>query len=141
MPELITETLLVVEPFTSGGMEYLRGDHIPVRHRAIRRIAREHPEFFRVEFAPEPVDLAWLDSLEDEAEERYQEVLRAREAEQARRENALQAELVEQTRPQPELERAYAKQQAEQRKQEERKGEERTRDDLEKRVALLGDNF
>ena len=57
MPELITETLLVAEPFTSGGMEYVRGDRLPVRHRWVRRVAREHLDWFRAEFAPEDVDL------------------------------------------------------------------------------------
>ena len=67
MPELITETLLVVERFKHGGEEYERGDRLPVRHRWVRRVARENPEWFRMEYAPEDVDLALLDSIERHA--------------------------------------------------------------------------
>jgi hypothetical protein len=42
MPEKIEETLLVVEGFKDRGTEYWPGDRVPVRHRAIRRIAAQH---------------------------------------------------------------------------------------------------
>lgn len=138
MPELITETLLVAEPFTSGGMEYVRGDRLPVRHRWVRRVAREHPDWFRAEFAPEDVDLHWLDSLEDEAELRYQAVIRAREEAKARGERALCEELKQQSRAQPDLERRLTKQEAEQRKCEERIREERKREETERAIELRG---
>ena len=51
MPELITETLLVDTPFVHAGDQYERGDRLPVRHRWVRRVAREHhPEWFRMEY-------------------------------------------------------------------------------------------
>lgn len=141
MPELITETVLVFEPFKHGDMDYQRGDRLPIRHRWVRRVAREHPDWFRMEYAPEDVDLGLLDSLEVEAEERYQAVLRAREAEKARRERALKAEFAEQNRAQPELERRLAKQEAEQRKQEEKAREERKREEIERNIELARGYF
>jgi hypothetical protein len=90
------------------------------------------------EFAPEDVDLRWLDSLEDEAEQLYQAVLRARKEVKAREERALREELVEQTRGQPGLERAYAKQEDEQRKREEKVREERKREEVERAIELRG---
>ena len=136
MPERIEETLLVVERFKHGGMDYERGDKLPVRHRWVRRVAREHPDWFRMEYAPEDVDVRWLDSIEDDSEERYQAVLRAREAERARQERALREELKEQGRAQPELERAYKRQEDEKRKREEKAREERKREETERMIEL-----
>jgi hypothetical protein len=136
MPELITEALLVTTPFVHAGEQYERDDRLPVRHRWVRRLARQHPDWFRMEYAPEDVDLRWLDSIEDESEVRYHAVLAAREAEKARRERALKAELVEQNRAQPELERAYAKQEAERKKREERMREEREREKVERDIEI-----
>jgi hypothetical protein len=113
MPELITETLLIVTPFKHRGTEYERGDRVPIRHRAIRRLAAERPEWFAQEYAPEPVDLEWLASLEAGFEDRYLAVKRAREEAKARQERALRAELEEQSAPQPELERRFARQEEE----------------------------
>src|SRR6187399_1985222 len=81
MPEPIREVLLVFEPFKHAGEPYERGDRLPIRHRWVRRVAREHPDWFRMEYAPEEIDLDWLDSVEDDSEARYQAVLRAREEE------------------------------------------------------------
>ena len=125
MPELITETVLVSEPFTHAGETVRAGDRLPLRHRWVRRVVAEQPELFRMEFAPEPVDLEWVASLEDDAEERYRAVLAAREAEKARQEQARRDELKAQDAPQPELERRYAKQEAERKKREEQAREER----------------
>jgi hypothetical protein len=141
MPELITETVLVFEPFKHGDMDYERGDRLPVRHRWVRRAAREHPEWFRMEYAFEDVDLVWLDSLEDESEQRYQAVLRAREAEKERRERALKAELAEQNRAQPELERRFAKQEAERKQREQKAREEREREEVERNIEFARGNF
>jgi hypothetical protein len=108
MPELITETLLVVERFKHKGEEYDRGDRLPVRHRWVRRVAAEHPDWFRAEYAPEDVDRHWLASLEDDSEARYQAVLRAREEGKARHERAQRDEPAEQNASQPDLERRIA---------------------------------
>lgn len=141
MPELITEALLVDTPFVHAGEQYELGDRLPVRHRWVRRVAREHPEWFRMEFAPEDVDLRWLDSIDEESEARYHAVLAARETKKARRERVLREELKEQERPQPELERRLAKQEAEKRKQEERVREERKRAEIEQKIELARGNF
>jgi hypothetical protein len=138
VPELITETLLVFEAFKHKGEEYSRGDRLPVRHRWVRRVVAEHPDWFRVEFAPEDVDLHWLASLEDDAGERYQAVLRAREEGKARHERAQRDELAEQSRSQPDLERRYAKQEAEREREREQVRGEREREKTEQAVELLG---
>ena len=96
MPEKITDTLLVVENFKSDGVEYLAGDRVPTRHRAIRRIAASSPQFFAMEYGTEPLDLEWLASIEAEAEGRYEAVKRLKEAEKERGERALRQELKEQ---------------------------------------------
>jgi hypothetical protein len=138
VPEPITETVLVFEPFVHAGDQYVHGDRLPVRHRWVRRVAREHPDWFRVEYAPEDIDLHWLDSMEDDAERRYQAVVRAREEAKARGERALREELTEQTRSQPDLERRLVKQEAEQRKREEQMREERKREEAERAIELRG---
>lgn len=138
MPELIMESLLVVEPFTHAGETYERGDRLPLRHRWVRRVVAERPEWFRMEYAPEPVDLEWLASIEDDSEERYKALLRAREADKARQAQALRDELKAQDAPQPELERRFKKQEAERKKREEQMREEREREEIERAVELQG---
>jgi hypothetical protein len=141
MPELITETLLVVAPFKDRGTEYLRGDRVPVRHLHIRQIAREQPELFAMEYAAEPLDLKWLARVEEDFEEQYRAVKHAREEEKARRKRALREEFESQDRPQPELERRFAKQEADDRKREKEAREEREREAVERDIALIGDEF
>jgi hypothetical protein len=141
MPELITETLLVTTAFKHDGVEYFRGDRVPVRHRAIRRIAAEHPNWFAMEFAPEDLDLQWLAAIEVEAEAKYRTAKQAREAEKERQKRALRQELESQDQPQPELERRFAKQEAEDRKRKEKMREEREREAVEERIAFVGDNL
>jgi hypothetical protein len=136
VPELITDSLLVAERFRHGGMDYERGDRLAVRHRWVRRVARDNPEWFRLEYAPEDIDLAWLDSIEGDYEERYQAVLRAREEEKKRRERALVEEYRTQERPQPEMEKAFKKQEAEDQKRKERVREEREREIVEREIEL-----
>jgi hypothetical protein len=139
MPEKITDTLLVVETFKSDGVEYLAGDCLPTRHRAIRRIAAASPHLFAMEYGTEPLDLEWLASIEAEAEERYEDAKRLREAEKGQRERALRDELKEQERGQPELEKRYRRQQDEQKKREQQVREEREREALEREIAFTSD--
>jgi hypothetical protein len=139
MPELVTDTLLVVESFKSDGVEYLAGDRVPTRHRAIRRIAAASPQFFAMEYGTEPLDLRWLASIEAEAEGRYEAVKRLREAEKGQRERALREELKSQDRGQPELERRFEKQEAERRRREEEAREEREREKLEREIEFSSD--
>jgi hypothetical protein len=136
MPQRIEDTLLVVVPFKSNGVEYRAGDRVPTRHRAIRRIAAASPQLFAMEYGTEPLDLEWLARIEAEAEERYGDVKRLREAEKAQRERALRRELEEQEAPQPELERRFeAQEKARKRREQEARGE-REREAIESQVPL-----
>lgn len=134
MPRLVEDTLLVVAPFESAGVEYLAGDRVPTRHRAIRRIAAASPQLFAMEYGSEPLDLEWLASIEAEAEGRFKAVKRQREAE--KRERALRQEFKEQDAPQPELERRFKEQEDERKRREQEAGEER--EEVEKEIALVG---
>ena len=136
MPQLISETLLVTAPFKDRGVEYLAGDRVPVRHLRIRQIAREHPEFFRMEYASEELDLEWLAGLEVLFEDRYRELKQAREKEKVRQQRNLREELATQDLPQHELERKFAKQEAEREKREQEAKEEREREAVERNIAL-----
>jgi hypothetical protein len=140
MPELITETLLVTAPFKDRGVEYLRGDRVPVRHLHIRQIARERPELFRMEYATEELDLEWLAGLEADFEEQYRAVKHAREKEKDRRKRALRQELETQDIPQHDLERRFAKQEREREKREQDAREEREREAVERNIALIGES-
>ena len=136
----IEDTLLVVAPFQGqNGTQYLPGDRLPIRHRWVRRLAAEHPEFFVMEFATEPLDLRWLASIEADAEERYEAVKRLREAEKGQRERALRQELKEQEAPQPVLERRFRQQENERARREREAREEREREELESRIEIAGD--
>jgi hypothetical protein len=141
VPELITDTLLVIENFTHDGVRYVAGDRVPTRHRAIRRIAASSPQFFAMEYSTEPLDLHWLASLEAEAEERYEAVKRLREAEKGQRERALRQELKDQERGQPELERRFKEQEKARKRREREAREERERDALEQQVPLTTSGF
>jgi hypothetical protein len=141
MPELITETLLVTVPFKDRGVEYLRGDRVPIRHRRIRQVARDHPELFAMEFAPEPVDPEWLANLDLEYEERYRQVKRGREEQKARQQRAIRQELESQDIPDHELEKRFRKQVEEEEKRKQQVREEREREAVERDVALTGEGF
>jgi hypothetical protein len=139
MPEPITETLLVTVPFRDRGVDYLPGDRVPVRHRAIRRIAALHPSWFAMEFAPEDLDLEWLADIEEEAEEKYKVQKRLAEEAKARQKRAIRHELDAQDQPRPgelDLERRFKKQEAEEKKRKEKLREEREREAVENQVAL-----
>jgi len=141
MPELITETLLVTVPFKDRGVEYFRGDRVPVRHRAIRRIAAQYPSWFAMEYAPEDLDLQWLAAIEEEAEEKYEAQKRLAEKQKARQKRALRHELESQGQPQqPDLERRFKKQEDEDRKRKEKVREEREREAVESNV-IIGERY
>ena len=140
MSQRIEDTLLVVQPFQGrNGTEYVPGDRLPIRHRWVRRVAAEQPEFFVMEFATEPLDLQWLASLEADAEARYETVKRLREAEKAQRKRALRRELKEQEAPQPVLERRFRQQENERKRREQEVREEREREALEREIEFAGD--
>ena len=141
MPELITETLRVTAAFKHDGVEYFRGDRVPVRHRAIRRIAAASPHLFAMEYAPEDLDLHWLATIEAEAEERYHAAKQANEAQKERQKRALREELRTQDLPQTALEKRYRKQEEEKEKRKQELREEQEREEIEKRIALVGDDL
>jgi hypothetical protein len=139
MPTRIDETLLVIEAFKDpqSGVQYLPGDHAQLRHRSIRRVASERPEFFRMEYETTEVDQELLVELERCFEDEYeQEKARLAEAER-QRERALRLELNEQGRRDP-LERQYAAQEAERKKRQREAKEELERQKVEERLALQG---
>jgi hypothetical protein len=136
---MITETLLVTAPFKDRGVEYLRGDRVPIRHRRIRQVARDHPELFAMEFAPEPVDPEWLANLDLEYEERYRQVKRGREEQKVRQQRALRQELESQDIPDHELEKRFKKQEAEREKREQEAKEERERESVERNIVVIGE--
>jgi hypothetical protein len=141
MPERIEETLLVVEGFKDRGTEYWPGDRVPVHHRAIRRIAAQHPSWFAMEYAPDNLDLEWLAALEVEAEKKYEAQKRLVEEQKARQKRALRHELESQGQPQqPDLERRFKKQEAEDRRRKEKMREEREREAVESNVTI-GDRY
>ena len=141
MPELITETLLVVEGFKDRGTEYWPGDRVPVHHRAFRRLAAQHPSWFAMEYAPDDLDLQWLAAIEEEAEEKYEAQKRLAEEQKARQKRALRHELESQGQPQqPDLERRFKKQEDEDRKRKEKVREEREREAVESNV-IIGDRY
>jgi hypothetical protein len=139
MPQLVTDTLLVVESFKQNGVEYRAGDRVPTRHRAIRRIAAASPHLFAMEYGTEPLDLEWLASIEADAEGRYEAVKRLREAQKGQQERALREEMQEQDRGQPELERRFKEQENERMRREQQVREEREREALEREIAFTGD--
>ena len=140
MPQRIEDTLLIVAPFKRDGVEYQVGDRVPVRHRAIRRIAAERPEFFAMEYASEDLDLEWLAGLEADAEARYQAVKRIRDGEAERRERALRQELEDQV-GQPDLERRFKEQERKRKQREQELREERDRERLEEQVPFTMGGF
>jgi hypothetical protein len=141
MPELITETLLVTTAFKHDGVEYFRGDRVPVRHRAIRRIAAASPHLFAMEYETEDLDLEWLAALEVGAEAKYRTAKQAREAEKERQKRALREELNSQDQPQPELEKRFRKQEEEEEKRKQQVREEREREAVEEQIAIVGDDY
>ena len=53
----VLHAVLVSEPSSTLCEQYERGDRLPLRHRWVLRVVAEQRELFRMEFAPEPVDL------------------------------------------------------------------------------------
>jgi hypothetical protein len=60
-------------------------------------------------------------------------------SEKARQKRALREELQGQDRPQPDLERRFKKQEAEEKKRKEKLREEREREAVETQIAIVGD--
>jgi hypothetical protein len=138
LPELITETLHVAEPFVHGGEEFVRGDRLAGQTPLGSPGRQPASGVVRNGVRKRKVDLEWLDSFEDDAEARYDAVIHAREEAKARAERALRDELKEQSRAQPALERGLKKQEAEQRKLEKKAREAREREEAERAIELRG---
>jgi hypothetical protein len=140
MPEKIFETLLVVERFSDRGTGYVPGDRVPVRHRRIRQIARENPEWFRMEYETAEIDPEWLANLDVEFEAKYRQLKQAREELKVRQERAQREELATQDVPDHKLEKRFAAQEAEDRKRKQEAKEERERESVEQNIALTGES-
>ena len=140
-PRWIEDTLLVVEPFrASDGTEYHRGDRVQLRHRKIRQVALERPEFFAMEFPTLPVDMSWLVELDRRYGENYAEAQRVHGSKESRRKEALLAEHAAQGRRNPdqhELERRFKEQEAERERREAQRLEERKRESEETALAAM----
>ena len=137
MPERIEDSLLVIVPFKAGDVEYERGDRVPVHHRSIRRLARSNPEFFRMEFVPIEVDLAWLAELDAEHDGRWRQLLKNREEAEKAKQRALREELAQQDEVHdPALERAYRKQEKEREQREKQQRDERERERVDRSISL-----
>jgi Skp family chaperone for outer membrane proteins len=140
-PRRIESTLLVVESFTDqGGTEWRSGDRASLGYRNVRRAAREHPEWFRMEFETLPVDLEWLADLDAKYDADYQQAKRVREEAEARRQRAIREEFEAQghgpSRNQRELERRFKQQEKERAEREKAARADRERQQLEKEFAL-----
>ena len=137
MPEHDTDVLIVTAPFTHNGEKYERGDELPVRHRWVRRTARENPGLFSMRYVPVPVDMELLDELDREQEANYRQLLDNREKAKAAHEAELRRELAEQKKgDDPALKRAYAKQAKDREEREKQQREDRERERLERILGL-----
>jgi hypothetical protein len=140
-PQRIETSLLVVAPFKdASGVEWREGDRVPVHRRSVRLAALEHPELFVMEYATEPVDMAWLRRLDAERDAEFEQLKAAKGSAEARRQQALRKELEEQERgpslSQKDLERRFKKQEAERAEHEKKIREAREREKLEAEFAL-----
>ena len=77
--------LLVVSGFAdlATGREYREGARAPLTDRSIRRIALKNPEWFRAEHwrpPPEPLNLAWLELVDERYDAKEKEAAKQREA-------------------------------------------------------------
>jgi tRNA G10 N-methylase Trm11 len=113
-PRRIETSLVVAEDFRdSSGGEWERGDRAPLARRAVREAAMEHPDWFRIEY--ETVELTsreeWLAAIHENYEARYRQAKQRRDGAQEQEQAALRAEMEEQEKGQPDLERRYKRQQ------------------------------
>ncbi len=137
-PRKIEDSLLVVEGFKDGKVEYRPGDRALLRHRSIRLVAFEHPDWFVVEYETAPVDLDRLREVHADHEADYEAVMRTRGEHKKAQERALREELRLQDEPQPDLEKRLKKQEEadERRKKELRDQAERAT--VEAEIAYAG---
>jgi hypothetical protein len=142
-PLRVEESLFVVEAFQDQGVEYRPGDRAQIRHRSIRLLALENPEWFRIEFETAPIDLDWLRGLEERAEANYRAAKQAIEDRKAAGERALRDELKHQNESQPHLEKRFKRQEAERDRYERERREQAERRALEADLvaANLGSGF
>ena len=139
MPERVESSLVVVEDFEDqNGYEWRVGDRASLARSAVRQAARERPGLFRVEHETLPFDPAesWFEELDEAYEQRYAEIKRHRDGAEERRQKELRAELAEQKRGQPDLERRYREQEREREEQEQRQREAFERERIERELEV-----
>jgi hypothetical protein len=135
-PRLVEESVLViVDCKDASGTEWKAGDRASLRRRAVREAVKAQPSWFAMEYETTDVDLDLIRRLDEQFEADFERVKRERAETGKRREKALRAELAEQERGQPDLERRYAKQEKERAEREKRALEERERQQIESALA------
>lgn len=138
-PRRVEVSLLVLEHFRDpSGTEWRKGDRAPLARAAVREAALERPELFAVEFETETFDpdADWFRELAADYEQQYRQVKARRDGAEKRRQQALHAELDEQERGQPELERLFKAQERERKAREKALTEGRERRAIENEVEF-----
>jgi hypothetical protein len=140
-PRRVESSLLVIEQFKDpAGGEWKPGDRAPLARRAIREAVRARPELFMVEYETLPVTEAdldgWLAQVDTDYQQQYEQIKAVRDGAEQREQAALHAELEQQERGQPELERRFKKQEAERAKQEKALQEQRERRQIENQIEF-----
>lgn len=140
-PQRVETSLVVVADFRDqDGHEWRPGDRASLGRRGVRQAALERPQLFRVEYGTEPLDpeAEWFVAITASFEARYSEAKRRRDEAEERKQKALQEELKQQKKGQPELERRWRDQerQREELVQRARKALERERIERELEYGL-----
>lgn len=142
MPQLITESLVVLEAFTDhGGTEWRPRDRASLKYRHVRRAAGERPELFAMEFETQPVHQEWLAELDRRYDADYEQAKRGREEAKARQKQALNDEYEAQghgpSHSQKELEKRFKQQEKKRAQREKAVREDRERQKLEAELVFF----
>jgi hypothetical protein len=138
-PRRIETSLVVAEAFTDReGNQWKRGDRAPLARRAIREAAMQNPGWFRIEY--ETVELTsreeWLAAIDERYEARYRQAKHHRDSAQVQEQAALRAEMKDQERGQPDLERRWKQQQKDREAREKARRADHERRQIENELEL-----
>jgi hypothetical protein len=120
----------------ASGTEWRAGDRASLRHRAVREAVKAQPSWFRQEFETVEVNLKLVHRLDEQFEAEYEQAKRHRDGAEERRVAALRAELAEQERGQPDLERRYKQQEKERAELQQKAREKWEREQIERELEL-----
>jgi Skp family chaperone for outer membrane proteins len=127
--------VIAVHPFRLGDLDVHEGDRVPLAFSALRRVVLQHPDWFRVQLPPQPLDMEWFQELHERLEARYA----ADRGEQMRRaalaEAAARREISDREKRQKELEKRFERQEQERAEQLRERQEQRRRQVLEAQEA------